>query len=86
MKVYVQVVDTLTGISQNGMIEEPVVSGQEVQNAIKHFGIINNEIIWNYDFININLINNPRVLTGYVDGTSKIVNVVVVSDQPLSKS
>ena len=76
MKVFVQIVNTLNGISQTGMIEEPVVKGQEIQNALKHFGVIYGEIIWNSNFINIDVANNPRLLTGYVDGANKIVNVI----------
>lgn len=76
--VYVQIVDTKTGISQTGMIEEPVVKGQEIQNAIKHFGVIYGEIIWNSNFINADVANNPRLLTGYVDGANKVINVIVL--------
>lgn len=78
MKVYVQIVDSLTGISQNGMIEEPVKENFEVENAIKHFGIVYGEVTWNSNFIHNNVANNPRLLTGYVEGANKIVNVVVL--------
>ena len=77
-KIYVQIVNTLNGISQTGMIEEPVVKGQEIQNALKHFGIVYGEITWNNDFINEDVANHPRLLTGSVDGVNKIVNVVVL--------
>ena len=77
-RVYVQIVNTLNGISQTGMIEEPVVKGQEIQNALKHFGVIYGEITWNSNFINIDVANNPQLLTGYVDGSNKIINVVVL--------
>ena len=77
-RVYVQVVDSLTGISQNGMIEEPVKENLEVENAIKHFGVIYGEVTWNSSFINSSIANNPRLLTGYVEGANKIVNVVVL--------
>ena len=75
-KTYVQIVDTLTGISQTGMIEEPVIKGQEIQNALKHFGIVYGEVTWNSNFINIDVANNPRLLTGYVEGGNKVVNVI----------
>ena len=43
MKVFVQIVDKQTGISQYGMIEESIQKGFEIANAIGHFGInINN--------------------------------------------
>lgn len=77
-KVYVLIVDTLTGISQTGMIEEPVIKGQEIQNAIKHFGIIYGEVTWNSDFVHNDIANNPRLLTGYVEGTSKVINVIAL--------
>lgn len=39
MKVYVQIVDCRTGIYQCGMIDEPVMEGKEIENALAHFGI-----------------------------------------------
>lgn len=78
MKVFVQIINTLNGISETGMIEEPVVKGQEIQNTLKHFGIVYGEVTWNSDFINEDVVNHPRLLTGYVDGVSKIINVVVL--------
>ena len=77
-RVYVQIVDTLTGISQTGMIEEPVKENLEIENAIKHFGIIYGEVTWNSNFINVDVANNPKLLTGYVEGANKIVNVIVL--------
>ena len=75
-RIYVQIVDSLTGISQTGMIEEPVVKGQEIQNALKHFGVIYGEITRNSNFIHDSVANNPRLLTGYVEGANKIINVI----------
>ena len=75
-KVYVQVVDSLTGISQNGTIEEPVKENHEIENALKHFGVIYGEVTWNINFTNVNIVNSPRLLLGYVEGTGKIINVV----------
>jgi len=77
-KVYVQIVDTLTGISQTGMIEEPVKEGHEIENAIKHFGVIYGEVIWNNNFVNTDVANNPRLFTGYVEGANKIINVITL--------
>jgi len=77
-KIYVQVVDTLSGISQTGMIEEPVSKGWEIQNALKHFGIVYGEITWNSDFINEDVANHPRLLTGCVEGGNKVVNVIAL--------
>ena len=77
-KVYVLIVDTLTGISQTGMIEEPVKENLEIENAIKHFGVIYGEVTWNSDFINEDVANHPRLLTGCVDGTNKVINIIVL--------
>lgn len=85
MKVFIQIVDSKTGIYQTGMIEEPVVKGQEIQNGLKHFGITFGEIEWDSNFIHQDIINQPRSMTGIVVGTSKVVNVIciqVVYDQP----
>lgn len=78
MKIFVQIIDTKTGIYQTRMIDESVKEGNEIANAIKHFGPSYGEITWNDDFINQEVVNNPRILTGYIEGTSKIVNIVVI--------
>lgn len=78
--VYVQIIDTKSGIYQSGRIEEPVIKGQEIDNALKHFGIISGEVNWLYTFNNI-----YSLKVGEVVGTSKIVHITttqVVSDQP----
>ena len=61
MKVYIQIVNTLNGILQTGMIEESVVKGHEIQNALKHFGTVYGEITWNSDFTNEDVANHPRL-------------------------
>ena len=63
-RVYVQVVDTKTGICQNGSIEEPVIEGQEIANALKHFGVSYKNVEW----------ENPNY--GKVTGTYKVVSVI----------
>lgn len=76
MKVFVQVIDMIKGISQYGMIEEPVVKGKEIDNALAHFGVSYGSVNWLY---------KDKVKYGEIEGTSKIVTVVtiqVVSDQP----
>ena len=78
MKVFVQIVNTLNGISQTGMIEEPVVKEQEIQNALKHFGVIYGEIIWNSNFINTDVANNPKLLTGYVERANKVITIITL--------
>ena len=77
-RVYVQVVKTMTGGYQHEMIDEQVMEGFEVANALKHLGINSGEVSWNSDFINGKMENNPRLMTGFVEGTDKVVNVVVI--------
>ena len=70
MKIYVQVVDKLTNLSQYGMIEEPVQSGLEIQNALLHFGVDYNSVDWvSLEF--------PGVKIGKVRDTKKIVTVIL---------
>lgn len=76
MKVFVQVIDVINGISQYGKIEEPAMKGKEIENAIAHFGV---------SYGNVNWLYKDKVWYGEIEGTSKIVTVVtvqVVSDQP----
>jgi len=77
-KVYVQIVDSLTGISQNGMIEEPVKENLEVENALKHFGIVYGEISWEEKVLENNLANSFTIMRGRVDNAYKIINVIVL--------
>ena len=76
MKIFVQVVDIRTGIYQSGMIDEPVVKGKEIENALLHFGVSYGNVSW--------LLNEPDIKSGRVNDTTKLVNVIiqVVSDQP----
>jgi len=72
MKVFVQIINTNTGVSQYGMIEEPVKKGFEIANAVKHFGV---------DLSNINWIlesdeNNFKF--GIVEDTSKTVSILTI--------
>ena len=78
MKVFVQIVDTHSGISQHGMIDEPVQKGLEVANAIGHFGININNVDWYSDFTDKDL--HARLLSGVIISTSKVLNVVVIWD------
>lgn len=39
MKVFVQIIDKQTGISQYGMIEKSISKGFEIANALGHFGV-----------------------------------------------
>ena len=70
MKTYIQIIDTATGVYQSGMIDEPVVAGNEIDNAIYHF-IGKNDIAW----INRSDTENTTNLFGSIVGTSKVVTV-----------
>lgn len=74
MKVFLQIIDTRNGISQHGMIEEPVQKGFEVANALEHFGVNINTIEWMYEHSK----NNFRTKMGEIKDTTKIVNIVVM--------
>ena len=70
-KVAVMIVDTRTGVSQFGVVEEPVEEGYEVDNALKHFGVDRGHVIFESE-------NSGKISTGYVEETTKVVSVVVV--------
>ena len=71
MKVFVQVIDTRTGISQNGMIEESTEKGFEIANALGHFGVEINTINWLFEYSN-SFIGK----FGHVKDTTKVVSVI----------
>ena len=77
-KIFVQIVDTMHGIHQSGMIEEPVKEGFEVANAVKHFGIVYGEISWEEKVLENNLANSFTIMRGRVDNAYKIINVIVL--------
>lgn len=68
MKIYLQIVDTRTGIYQCGMIDEPVMKGEEVNNALGHFGISPGSCSVEYQS------NDSEIYR--VDGTTKVVSVI----------
>ena len=71
MKVFVQIVDESTGISQHGMIEEPTQKGFEILNAINHFiKVGNSEVEWEY--------STPTFKCGKVKDTSKNISIVII--------
>ena len=70
-KVAVMIVDTKTGVSQFGVIEEPVENGYEVDNALRHFGVDRGHVVFESE-------NNSKISIGYVEETTKVVNVVVI--------
>lgn len=80
MKVFVQIVDTKTGKYEHAMIDEPVVKGQEVSNALSH--LIGKALIeWNSDFIHKDLVNTPRLMTGIICDTNKVLNIVCYEEE-----
>lgn len=68
-KTFVQIIDTINGISQYGKIEEPIVKGKEIDNALAHFGV---------SYGNVNWLYKDKVWYGEIEGTSKIVTVVTL--------
>ena len=74
MKVYIQVIDTNTGVYQTGMIDEPVLLGSEVKNALLHFGVNYGHIKWHSQ----NKLSNISDSFGEVENTSKVVTVVTI--------
>lgn len=73
MKVYIQVIDTRSGISQNGMIEEPVKSGFEIANALEHFGVNINTVEWLFEHS-----NSFIAKYGKIKETTKVVIVTAI--------
>ena len=71
-RVFVQIVDIKTGGYQFEMIQEPVKSGSEVLNALKHFGI--DDVNWT----NTNANDLWEAKFGIVEGTNKIVTIIII--------
>lgn len=79
MKVYVQVIDRRTGVYQTGMIDEPIEIGQEIVNALAHFGVSYGSVTWDFKHNIQDDENNHdeyNVMTGRIDGTTKVVSVI----------
>ena len=72
MKVFVQVIDTRTGVYQTGMIEENVIEGKEIENVLLHFGVSN--VKWKP----FNQIENANNYFGEVINTTKVVSVITL--------
>ena len=70
MKVAIQVFDTNTGIYQCGVIDEPVMAGKEIINALSHFGIRDVEVKW----------KDSTSMIGSVEGTSKMVSCMLAKE------
>lgn len=71
MKVYVEIVDTKSGIFQCGMIDEPIQKGFEILNAINHFiAVRESELEWEYEI--------PSAKFGRVVDTTKVISVITV--------
>lgn len=73
MKVFVQIIDTKLGISQHGMIEEPIQKGFEIANALGHFGVNINDVDWIFEHS-----NSIGAKIGEVRGTTKVVSIVAI--------
>ena len=68
-EVYLQVIDTVTGIYQTGKIQESVLGEFSVQNALEHFGVSYGTVKW------VSKVNN--FMCGEIEGTTKVVLVYV---------
>lgn len=79
MKTFVQIVDTSNGNYQHALIDEPIKEGYEVANAVAHL-VGHVKIDWNSDFIHKDLVNTPRLMTGIISETNKVVNIICYSD------
>ena len=71
MKVHVVIIDKKAGVYQQGMVDEPVVKGKEIENALKHFGAFYGEINWIFD-------QNNQIKYGEIIGTTKIVSIITI--------
>lgn len=70
MKVFVQIVDSKSGISQHGMIDEPVQKGFEVLNAVNHFiKVSESDIDWEY--------YSSTFCCGRLKDTTKLISVLM---------
>ena len=79
-RIYLQVVDTATEVSQNGTVEENIEDNDilKVQDSLQRFGIHYHNVSWCEKFTLGNLISSPTIMTGFVDGTNKIVNIIAI--------
>lgn len=69
MRVYIQIVDKTTGIYQTGMIDEPVIKGKEIENALLHFGVTYGHVLW-HD-------TSDSHKFGEIENTNKVVCVIL---------
>ena len=78
MKIFIQVIDTRTGIYQTGMIDEAALPGQEIGNALMHFGVSYGTVIWDvkHDIDFLDDVKPYKTWTGHIDGTTKIVSLI----------
>ena len=78
MKIFIQIVDSRTGIHQSGMINEPAGKGFEIPNALGHFGVSQLNVDWNTEFVYDDIVNSPKAMIGIVKDTSKIVSIITI--------
>lgn len=71
IKIAVCVVNTHTGITQSGVICEPVQPGFEIQNALAHFGVMDYSIESSVDAT-----NNIKMITGKVPDTDNYFTLI----------
>lgn len=80
MKVFIQIVDTITGNCQHALIDEPIKEGFEISNAVSHL-VGHVKVDWNPEYKYRNLRNKPCTKSGIISETNKIINVIYYSDK-----
>jgi hypothetical protein len=71
-RIFVQVVNTMTGGYQFEMIQEPVKNGIEVLNALKHLGV--DDVNWT----STNANDLWEAKFGTIEGTGKVITVIII--------
>lgn len=78
MKVFIQIVDSRTGIYQTAGIEEPIMNDKHVDNALAYFGLRHGDIEW-LNSSNISLDSKSITLkSGKIIDTTKVINLIIV--------
>lgn len=78
MKVFIQIVDSRTGIYQTAGIEEPVMNEKHVDNALAYFGLRYSDVEWLHSS-DVSLDSKTATLkSGKIRDTTKVINLIAV--------
>ena len=78
MKVFIQIVDSRTGIYQTAGIEESVMNEKHVDNALAYFGLRDGDIEWlNSSDISLDA-KSATLKSGKIRDTTKVINLIIV--------